>query len=180
MIRRAWNQLELRLGGIYALERIAQESEKDYWPIMEVLTTYVREHAPIKKTIKTKKTEIISAPRSQRSHLPTNPSLLDFAYPPGPISRMITSLPCVRSPEGKAWTQPRIFKHSTLRERIVEHAFIGDPLRLLWQRGIVDSRGLAIGVRRAWLPLGHGTRSLRPAHPIQDGSNRQRPSRADF
>ncbi len=31
---------------------------------MEVLTTNVREHAPIKRTIKTKKTEIISAPRA--------------------------------------------------------------------------------------------------------------------
>src|SRR5216684_973323 len=31
---------------------------------MEVLTTYVREHASIKRTIKTKKTEIISAPRA--------------------------------------------------------------------------------------------------------------------
>jgi hypothetical protein len=39
-------QLEIRLGGIYALERIAKESEKDHWPIMEVLTAYVRENAP--------------------------------------------------------------------------------------------------------------------------------------
>jgi len=38
--------LEIRLGGIYALERIARESEEDHWPIMEVLTAYVREHAP--------------------------------------------------------------------------------------------------------------------------------------
>jgi hypothetical protein len=37
--------LELRLGGIYALERIARESETDHWPIMEVLTAYVRQHA---------------------------------------------------------------------------------------------------------------------------------------
>src|SRR5438128_1177577 len=29
---------ETRLGGIYALERIAADSEKDYWPVMEVLT----------------------------------------------------------------------------------------------------------------------------------------------
>ena len=36
---------EIRLGGIYALERIARESELDYWPIMEVLTAYVRQHA---------------------------------------------------------------------------------------------------------------------------------------
>lgn len=39
-------RLEVRLGGIYALERIADESERDHWPIMEVLCTYVRENAP--------------------------------------------------------------------------------------------------------------------------------------
>jgi hypothetical protein len=38
--------LALRLGGIYALERIARDSERDHWPIMEILTAYVREHAP--------------------------------------------------------------------------------------------------------------------------------------
>src|ERR1700730_10769165 len=43
------SRLELRLGGIYALERIARVSEKDHWPIMEVLTTYVRVHAPANK-----------------------------------------------------------------------------------------------------------------------------------
>jgi Pentapeptide repeats (8 copies) len=37
--------LEIRLGGIYALERIAKESDEDHWPIMEVLTAYVRQHA---------------------------------------------------------------------------------------------------------------------------------------
>ena len=36
---------ETRLGGIYALERLANESEREYWPIMEVLTAYVRENA---------------------------------------------------------------------------------------------------------------------------------------
>ena len=39
-------KLEVRLGGIYALERIANQSERDHWPIMEVLCTYVRENAP--------------------------------------------------------------------------------------------------------------------------------------
>ncbi len=38
--------LEVRLGGIYALERIARDSEKDHGPIMEVLTAYVRANAP--------------------------------------------------------------------------------------------------------------------------------------
>jgi len=39
---------EIRIGGIYALERIARESEEDYEPIMEVLTAYVRQNAPLK------------------------------------------------------------------------------------------------------------------------------------
>lgn len=48
---RAINQLgdekvEIRLGGIYALERIAQDSPKDYWTIIEIFTGYIRERAP--------------------------------------------------------------------------------------------------------------------------------------
>jgi hypothetical protein len=37
--------LEVRLGGIYSLERTAQEERNYHWPIMEVLTSYVRRHA---------------------------------------------------------------------------------------------------------------------------------------
>jgi uncharacterized protein YjbI with pentapeptide repeats len=40
---------EARLGGIYALERLALESEREYWPVMEVLTAYVRENAAWKQ-----------------------------------------------------------------------------------------------------------------------------------
>lgn len=40
------DSLEIKLGGIYALERIARASEEDHWPIMEILTAYVRQHAP--------------------------------------------------------------------------------------------------------------------------------------
>ena len=36
----------VRIGGIYALERIAKDSKKDYWTIMDVLTSYVRENYP--------------------------------------------------------------------------------------------------------------------------------------
>jgi hypothetical protein len=40
-------RLEIRLGGIYALERIAWDSpERDYSTVMEVLTAYVRENTP--------------------------------------------------------------------------------------------------------------------------------------
>lgn len=39
--------IEIRLGGIYALERISMESDKDYWPIMEILTAYVRKNSHV-------------------------------------------------------------------------------------------------------------------------------------
>jgi hypothetical protein len=35
---------DIRLGGIYALERLARDSKRDHSPIMHVLTTYLREH----------------------------------------------------------------------------------------------------------------------------------------
>jgi hypothetical protein len=42
--------LAVRLGGIYALERIARDSAKDHEPIMEVLTAFVREQTHVQKT----------------------------------------------------------------------------------------------------------------------------------
>lgn len=41
----ASDKIELRLGGIYTLERISRESPNDYWTVMETLTAFVREHA---------------------------------------------------------------------------------------------------------------------------------------
>jgi hypothetical protein len=37
---------DVRLGAIYALERIAGDSQRDHGPIMEVLTAYIRKRAP--------------------------------------------------------------------------------------------------------------------------------------
>jgi len=42
-------EIAVRLGGIYALERIAKNSEDDHWTIMEVLTAFVRENRPLKE-----------------------------------------------------------------------------------------------------------------------------------
>src|SRR5499426_4629840 len=39
------DKLDIRLGGIYALERIARDSQKDHWTVMEVLTAFVREQS---------------------------------------------------------------------------------------------------------------------------------------
>lgn len=38
--------IEVRVGAIYALERIAQDSERDHIQIMEILCAYIRENAP--------------------------------------------------------------------------------------------------------------------------------------
>lgn len=38
-------KLEIRLGGIYALERIARDPERDHWTIVEVLSAYIRARA---------------------------------------------------------------------------------------------------------------------------------------
>jgi hypothetical protein len=40
------DKLDVRLGGIYALERIAKDSERDHPTVVEVLSAFVREHSP--------------------------------------------------------------------------------------------------------------------------------------
>jgi uncharacterized protein YjbI with pentapeptide repeats len=50
------DKLEVRLGGLYALERIAKDSPKDHWTVMEILSAYVREKAK-KKEVVVKNTE---------------------------------------------------------------------------------------------------------------------------
>lgn len=45
--------VEVRLGAIYALERIAQDSERDHIPIMETLCAYIRENAPSSEAVNT-------------------------------------------------------------------------------------------------------------------------------
>jgi hypothetical protein len=38
-------KLDVRIGGIYALERVARDSARDHPPVMEVLTAFIREHS---------------------------------------------------------------------------------------------------------------------------------------
>lgn len=35
-------KLEVRMGGIFSLERITKESERDYWTVMEILTSFIQ------------------------------------------------------------------------------------------------------------------------------------------
>jgi hypothetical protein len=42
---------DVRVGGTYALERIARDSRRDHEPIMEMMATFVREHARVTQTL---------------------------------------------------------------------------------------------------------------------------------
>ena len=44
-------ELSVRLGAIYALERIAIEEQRYHWPIMETLCAYIRERAPLSQAV---------------------------------------------------------------------------------------------------------------------------------
>jgi uncharacterized protein YjbI with pentapeptide repeats len=41
------DQIDTSLGGIYELARIADDSDRDHWPVMQILTAYVERHAPL-------------------------------------------------------------------------------------------------------------------------------------
>jgi uncharacterized protein YjbI with pentapeptide repeats len=41
------NRIDIRLGGIYALEQIAIDSAKYHWTIVEILSAFVRENCPL-------------------------------------------------------------------------------------------------------------------------------------
>jgi uncharacterized protein YjbI with pentapeptide repeats len=59
------DKLEVRLGGLYALERIAKDSPKDHWTVMEILSAYVREKAK-------KKDEIVKNTESNSNKIESN------------------------------------------------------------------------------------------------------------
>ncbi|MFJ3658321.1 pentapeptide repeat-containing protein [Streptomyces nigra] len=47
------SSIDVRLGGIYALERIMEDSERDAGTVTSVLSAYVRLHAPLSRTAAT-------------------------------------------------------------------------------------------------------------------------------
>jgi hypothetical protein len=40
---------QIRLGGVYALERIAKDSKKDHWTTIEVLSAFIRENSQVRE-----------------------------------------------------------------------------------------------------------------------------------
>jgi hypothetical protein len=80
---------QVRLGGVYTLERIARESKFDYRPVMETLTAFVREQALWKQkdTLATEKTARIYEDNAPQPSTPRPPA--DIAAALGVIMRLV-------------------------------------------------------------------------------------------
>ena len=89
------DNLAVRLGGIYALERIARDSAKDHEPIMEVFTAFVREQTHVQKTTPAK-----PSPASGKS------SGQERAKVPADIQAILTVLGRRTRTYGKGESQP--------------------------------------------------------------------------
>jgi uncharacterized protein YjbI with pentapeptide repeats len=73
--------LEVRIGAIYALERIAQDSLRDHIQIMEILCAYIRENAPLRETPKNPFAiwEAKAAKHRQDKEMPQSPEIREWA-----------------------------------------------------------------------------------------------------
>jgi uncharacterized protein YjbI with pentapeptide repeats len=58
-------RMAVRLGGLYALERIAKDSKKDHWTVMEVLTAYIRDNRNVDMGAN-------EAKEPEKEHIPTD------------------------------------------------------------------------------------------------------------
>jgi hypothetical protein len=81
------DKMKVQLGGIYALERIANDLDKDYWLIMETLTAYVREHARWRVAIAEEGGEEAAPPVAMTTLAPTA-----SPKPPTDIQAILTVL----------------------------------------------------------------------------------------
>lgn len=74
----ASDKIEIRLGGIYTLERLAQDSTAEYWQTIEVLTAFVRERSaklevpPMLRVIEPLKIGETPAPKLSRKSPPSS------------------------------------------------------------------------------------------------------------
>lgn len=74
------DKIETRIGAIYALERVAQDFPKEHWTIMEILTAFVRENAPIRKREALKEEESPSTSFGKQKGATHSTQPLDFNF----------------------------------------------------------------------------------------------------
>jgi hypothetical protein len=89
--------MAVRLGGIYSLEQISQESQSRYWTVMETLAAFVRERASWKETAPrvSERAYFLWQDAGLRMVVLTNTGA-KLSEQPNPRRRAPTSLPCLR------------------------------------------------------------------------------------
>jgi Pentapeptide repeats (8 copies) len=90
------DKLDIRLGGIYALERIAVDSGRDHPTVVEVLSAFVREHShPTHTTAPDRTIAVVRAALRRRWSKPTEasqPSPSRQPKPPADVGTAVTVL----------------------------------------------------------------------------------------
>jgi hypothetical protein len=113
------DKMEIRLGGIYALERIANDSDNDYWPIIETLTAYVRYRAPWQEPSSTS-SESVSKEESE----PNRPT--PGIKPPTAIQAILTVLGRRKYRYGQREEEPLNLRETDLRGADLSKAHLED------------------------------------------------------
>ena len=154
------SHLDVRLGGIYALEGIARDAPEYHGPVVEVLTAYVREHAPVPSTIETPSNDATRlARRPWRSRRPPQTSMPPIEHDveealletPQDVRKALRETPALRSRKRpKADIQAAL---SVLGRRTLAHD-TGAPLEL--GRTVLTGVKLwAAHLEDAWLEQAH-------------------------
>ena len=92
------DKLDVRIGGIYALERIARDSARDHPTVMEVLTAFIREHSHEQWPLPD------AEGRERRRRTRPDVLAVSIAVPSGEL--LPPPVPPVR--EDKGWTRPDV------------------------------------------------------------------------
>ncbi len=92
------DKLDVRIGGIYALERIARDSSRDHPAVMEVLTAFIREHSwepwPLPRTEEEEDADLVEFTRPDIQAAFTVVGRRDAKHDIGPIDLIRADLTC--------------------------------------------------------------------------------------
>jgi len=116
-------KLEVRLGAIYSLEAVANESRNFHWPIMEVLCTYVRVNAPAKE-----EESHANAAHTAGARPPTKRELPGDTHPAADIQAILTVLGRREHREWELDKQRLDLNHTNLRGADLREAHLEDAI----------------------------------------------------
>jgi hypothetical protein len=146
---------ELRVGGIYALERIARDSVTDRLTIMEVLTTFIRLHAPLTPgTEERRPPPDLAARLAAARSMPQPPPMRDRAPPIQAAITVLGRMPSAGEKRSRGWLA-RVdlvncdFGHSDLADADLHYSDLSQSFLVGADLRRADLTG--VWLVRAWL-----------------------------